>query len=186
MRTGLLATTAALLALATGCADESVPASDPGHRPSPTGSTSPAATTSPAPADIGRAFRAFARGGDPPPMADEVQLYLGNAFSGVVTEADDRKAWATCTETGSYAARSCPLSPLVVLRQHDAVEYTAKPRGLCLPIFGPLPPDLRELSRTVVVPALTSIDACAQNFAIQLLTDEDGRLVAVSTLLGEP
>ncbi|WP_459975354.1 hypothetical protein [Nocardioides pyridinolyticus] len=184
MRTRLLAI-AALLALAPGCADEPVPMSDPGHRPSPTGS----ATTSPAPeppADIGPAFRAFARGGEPPPMAEEVQLYLGNAFTGVVTADDDRDAWATCTEIGSYAGRSCPLSPLTVLRQHDAVTYTAKPRGSCMPTYGPLPPDLRELDRTVVVPPLTSVDACAQRFAVQLLTDDGGRLVAVSTLLGEP
>ena len=55
-----------------------------------------------------------------------------------------------------------------------------------MPTYGPVPPDLRELDRVVISPANGSIEMCAQNFAIQLFTNEDGDLVAVSTLLGEP
>jgi hypothetical protein len=198
-----LATLVTLLMLVTGCGDESVPTTDPGHSPAaemptatasetptetPTETPSASAAASPSPADLGRAFRAFARGGRLPPVADQVDLYLGNAFTGVVTrqQARDRAAWATCTETGSYATASCPLSPLTVLDQHAAVSYAAAPRGLCLATFGPVPPDLRKLDRTVIVPRRGSVDTCAKNFAVQLFADDGGRLVAVSTLLGEP
>lgn len=189
MRTRLLATTAVLLGIAAGCGDEGVSTSDPGH-PTEAPTSAPTATpssTTPA-ADIGRAFRAFAKGGPLPPLADQVDLYLGNAFTGVVSrrQARDRDAWATCTELGSYAAATCPLSPLTPLQRHAAVAYAARPQGLCLARFGPVPPDLRELTRTTVVPREGSIDTCAKNFAIQLFADGDGRLVAVSTLLGEP
>jgi hypothetical protein len=66
------------------------------------------------------------------------------------------------------------------------VAYAAKPTGDCLASYGPLPPDLRELERTTIVPATGSIKTCLRNFAVQLLTDDEGRLVAVSTLLAEP
>jgi hypothetical protein len=138
---------------------------------------------------VAEAFRDFALGRGPlPPMGSEVDLYLGNAFTGFVTEqtADHAAAWATCTETGSYAARSCPISPLDVLLQHRAVEYVDAPDGLCMPTYGPLPPDLRALERTVIVPAKGSVSSCIQNFAVQVLSDQQGELVAVSVLLGEP
>lgn len=190
VRTRLLAV-AALLALATGCGGDPVATTDPGHPlPSETGPTPTGPTQTGTPAqtrDIGPAFRAFARGGPLPPLADEVQLYLGNALTGVVTERDarDRRAWATCTELGSYAAYTCPLSPLDPLRRHADVAYSDRPQGLCMPTYGPVPPDLRRLDRVVIGPAKGSTERCAQNFAIQLFTDDDGDLVAVSTLLGE-
>jgi hypothetical protein len=203
VRTRLLASTITVLLASTlgGCGDDTHLTSDPGSMPSSsapsttssatpsttpsTTPTTPRATPSEArPADIGRAFRAFARGGDLPPIAEQVDLYLGNAFTGVLTarQAQDRKAWATCTELGSYASGTCPISPLDVLRQHPAV-VAAKPAGRCLATYGPLPPDLRKLDRTVLVPRHGT---CAMNFAVQLLTDDDGQLVAVSTILGEP
>ena len=184
MRTRLLAL-AALQALATGCGDDPVPTTDPRHSPQPAPTVE---TSTPPTSEIGRAFRAFARGSDLPEVAGEVQLYLGNALTGVLTrrQAADRRAWATCTEIGSYAGATCPLSPLTALRQHAAVAYTDKPTELCLATYGPLPPDLRKLTRTTIVPRKGSIDTCAKNFAIQLFTDDDGDLVAVSTLLGEP
>jgi hypothetical protein len=218
VRTRLLASTVAVLLASTlaGCGEETRLTRDPGSVPSSrarstmsgttpgttpstpaqasvatpaTTSSTPSVTPSEArPADIGRAFRAFARGGDLPTIGDRVDLYLGNAFTGVVStrQAEDRRAWATCTETGSYAGATCPLSPLDVLRKHARVAYAAKPRGECLASYGPLPPDLRRLERTTIVPAAGSIGTCLENFAVQLLTDDEGRLVAVSTLLGEP
>jgi hypothetical protein len=193
VRTRLLAIAVVLLALATGCGDESVPASDAGHgtpAPSPSHPATPDATASRSTqsADLARAYRAFARGGPLPSVAEEVQLYLGNALTGVVTRAQarTRSRWATCTEVGSYAGATCPLSPLTALRRSSAVLYTDRPQGLCLATYGPVPPNLRELTRTTIVPRRGSIDTCAKNFAIQLFTDDDDRLVAVSTLLGEP
>jgi hypothetical protein len=177
---------AAVLALATGCGSQDVPTARPTASPAAT-PTATASSSTP-PADLGRAFRHFARGGPLPPLADQVDLYLGNASTGVLTrqQARRRTAWATCTELGSYAAATCPLSPLTPLRRQAAVSYAAKPQGLCLATYGPVPPDLRELTSTVVVPRPGSIDTCAKNFAVQLFADDDGRLVAVSTLLGEP
>ena len=169
MRTRLLVILLALVV--TACGDDG----DPPAR-APTHST----TT-----DIGQTFRAFAAGGDPPPIAKQVDLYLGNAFTGVVTSTrvTDRKAWATCTEIGTYAGTSCPISPLTVLRRHPAVDAVTRPTRPCLATYGPLPPHLRGLDRTVLVPKHAT---CATTFAIQLVTDDHGRLVAVSTLLGEP
>lgn len=186
MRTRALATTALLLTVVTGCGDDgAAPAVEPSEPAASSEAPSPSVTR--AQAAIGHAFRAFARGGPLPRLADDVDLYLGNAFTGVVTRprARDRRAWATCTELGAYAARTCPLSPLVVLRQHARVSYADRPQGLCMPTYSPVPPDLRKLERVVIVPAEGSIEMCAQNFAIQLFTDR-GELVAVSTLIGEP
>jgi hypothetical protein len=139
--------------------------------------------------DLAHQFAAFARDdGDLPPIGDEVDLYLGNAFTGFVTpdSATDRRAWETCTELGSYAGYVCPFSPLQVLKRHPEVDYVDAPRGLCMPTYGPLPPDLRKADRVTIVPTEGSIDMCAQNFAVQLFSDDDGELIAVSLLLGEP
>lgn len=137
---------------------------------------------------IGAAFRDFARGGELPPMADQVDLYLGNAFTGFVTRqsAQDRPAWATCTELGHYAGISCPLSPLDVVKQHPPVEYLDAAKDRCLKTYGPIPPELRTLGRVVIVPAEGSVDSCIDDFAVQLFANDDGELVAVSLLLGEP
>lgn len=189
VRTRLLATTALLLAVASGCGDESVPTTDPGHAPptSPSPSESSESSESSEPTDVGAAFVAFARGGPLPPVADELELYLGNALTGVLAarQAGDRRAWATCTELGTYAGATCPLSPLTLLRGREPVDQVAEPRTDCLATYGPLPPDLRGLDRTVLVPPHDAIDDCAESFAIQLVTDDQGELVAVSTLLGE-
>ena len=99
---------------------------------------------------IGTAFRDFARGGELPPIADEVDLYLGNAFTGFVTasSAKNQKFWATCTELGEYAGRSCPLSPLEVLAEHSEIDYVDQPSSSCLQQYGRLPSDLRTLDRS--------------------------------------
>lgn len=135
------------------------------------------------------ALRAFARGGgDLPPLAAQVDLYLGNAFTGFVTRsrAGAARAWATCTEVGDYAGRACPLSPLDVLADHRQVAYVETPDSTCLQTYGPVPPDLRKLAHVTIVPAPGSVDSCIDDFAVQLFSDEDGALVAVSLLMGEP
>jgi hypothetical protein len=180
----------ALIAIAalTGCGADT--ASDAAGGPTTPLPTSPASSDTPpttAPAEPGSAqlLRRLARGtGTPPPMAAQVDLYLGNAFTGLVTRrsAADPDAWATCTEVGSYAGRACPLSPLDVLERH-AVREEDGPPDACLSTYGPLPPDVRALTRTSLVPARRG--SCADDFAVQLFTDGSGRLVAVSLLLGE-
>jgi hypothetical protein len=100
--------------------------------------------------------------------------------------ATDPKAWETCTEVGGYAGATCPLSPLDVLKDHRQVEYVDTPQGICMPTYGPLPPDLRKADRVTIVPTEGSIDSCMQNFAVRLITNDAGELIAVSLLRGEP
>ena len=193
----------------TGCGsdDGSTIAEDPSSTPTASTSTSETPTpdpeasadpnvTSSAPAEPwlaseeqARALRGFARAGSPlPPLGDQVDLYLGNAFTGFVTRAwsQDPQAWATCTEVGDYAGRACPLSPLDALTEHRAVAYVEEPDSTCLQRYGPVPPDLRRLSHVAIVPAPGSVDSCIDDFAVQVFTNPDGELVAVSLLMGEP
>ncbi|MBI2245885.1 MAG: hypothetical protein HYU55_18720 [Nocardioides sp.] len=208
----LLAAAAALAlsgTLLTGCgSDGSTTAEDPTAATSSLAST-PAAPESSSPAAppvstagqsdpsgsavpgqaTATAFRTFARQGTGrPPVADQVDLYLGNAFTGFATRAraSDPEAWGTCTELGEYAGRACPLSPLDVLAEHRAVAYVETPDSTCLQTYGPVPPDLRKLDRVSIVPAPGSVDSCIDDFAVQLFTTPDGELAAVSLLMGEP
>jgi len=113
------------------------------------------------PGDAAMAFRALSRAGTGlPPVADQVDLYLGNAFTGFVTRARsaDPEAWRTCTEMGEYAGRACPLSPVDVLTEHRAVAYVETSDSSCPQTYGP----------------------------VQLFMNADGDLAAVSLLMGEP
>jgi hypothetical protein len=187
----LLATAAALALAAvtplSGCGSGTTTVDDPTPATSPTSRSSTPA--GPAGGDQAMALRAFARGGTGlPAVADQVELYLGNAFTGFATraQAEDPTAWATCTEVGEYAGRACPLSALDVLAGHRAVAYVETPHRTCLQTYGPVPPDLRTLTRAAIVPAPGSVDSCIDDFAVQLFSNADGELVAVSLLLGEP
>ena len=180
----------------TPSATPSSPSPSPSEPSSEPSSEPPPSTTSSAPAEpavpgeeAATGFRAFARGdAGLPPLADQVDLYLGNAFTGFVTQkrAGDAKAWATCTEVGDYAGRACPLSPLDVLAEHRRVAYVESPDSTCLKTYGPVPPDLRKLVHVAIVPAPGSVDSCIDDFAVQLFSNADGELVAVSLLMGEP
>lgn len=180
----------------TPSATPSTPGPSPSESPSEPSSEPPPSTTSSSPAEpsvpgqeAATALRAFAvDGGDLPPVAGQVDLYLGNAFTGFVTRkrAGDAKAWATCTEVGDYAGRACPLSPLDVLAEHHRVAYVGSPDSTCLKTYGPVPPDLRKLPHVAIVPAPGSVDSCIDDFAVQLFSNADGELVAVSLLMGEP
>ncbi|WP_243059547.1 hypothetical protein [Nocardioides sp. SR21] len=181
-----LALSAALL---TGCGGETAPEAseptesatpaEPEHEPEPEPEPEPTP-------DVGTSFVDFVRGGPVPPMERQVALYLGNALTGVVTPglAADLPAWATCTEVGEYAGRSCPISPVRVLKQHRKLDYTEAVESDCLQTYGPIPKPLRTLDRVVVVPAKRSVGGCADDFAVQLFANDEGQLVAVSTLLG--
>ncbi len=173
---------------ATSVPTTSAPATSEEPVKPPASSAGPSAPAVPAQAGA-MAVRGFARGdGELPPLADQVDLYLGNAFTGFVThaQAQDARAWATCTEVGDYAGRACPISPLDVLAKHRRVAYVEAPDSTCLQTYGPVPPDLRRLAHVAIVPAPGSVDSCIDDFAVQLFSNADGELVAVSLLLGEP
>lgn len=183
-----LATATATLLLA-GCGSKEEPTSEPTEAAEHESSEPAEHETEPeSTPEIGAAFVEFARGGDVPPMRDQVALFLGNALTGVVTPglAADLPVWATCTEVGEYAGRSCPISPVRVLKQNGKVAYAEAAESDCLQTYGPIPKPLRELDRVVVVPAKGSVDSCVDDFAVQLFANDEGQLVAVSTLLGGP
>ena len=135
--------------------------------------------------DLAHQFDAFARGhGDLPPIGDEVDLYVGNAFTGFVTKdsATDRKAWATCTEIGTYAGRDCPFSPLEVLRDRGgSVAVVDNPDTTCLATFLHAEPRIGSDS-VAIVPTRTP-PGCVGQFAVQLFVNDDGELIAVDLLL---
>ena len=192
--------------LLAGCGSDGATS---GQDPTPVPATSPA-TSAPAPSEqsaeppsssagpsgpavpgqaAAMAVRAFAHGGgELPPLAAQVDLYLGNAFTGFVTRAQgrDAQAWGTCTEVGDYAGRVCPISPLDVLAKYRRVAYVETPDSTCLQSYGPVPPDLRRLTHVAIVPAPGTVDSCIDDFAVQVFTDDSGDLAAVSLLLGEP
>lgn len=137
--------------------------------------------------DLAHQLVDFAEGnGDLPSIGDEVDLYVGGAFTGLVTQdsATDRQAWETCTETGTYAGRDCPFSPLEVLRHEgQAVELTADriPRR-CLPSFDDPSDGIDAADSITIVPANTGYGMCL-GFAVELYVNDDNQLVAVDLLL---
>lgn len=188
----ILTVVALVAVLGSGCGgggdEPTTTEGTPSESASSSASESPEPEPEPRPTGIGPAFLDFARAGDVPPMGQQVGLYLGNALTGVVTPglAADLPAWATCTELGDYAERACPISPVRVLKQHRKVDYTHAASSDCLKTYGPIPKPLRKLDRVVVVPAKGTVDGCVDDFAVQLFTNEEDQLVAVSTLLGGP
>jgi hypothetical protein len=136
--------------------------------------------------DLALQFHAFAFGsGDLPPIGDEVDLYVGGAFTGFVTKdtATDRKAWETCTEIGTYAGRDCPFSPLEVLRDRgESVAVVDDPDWKCLAKFDDNLPGIASADATVIVPTRTP-SGCAGQFAVKLYVNDDGELIAVDLFL---
>jgi hypothetical protein len=139
--------------------------------------------------DLAHQLVDFAQGnGDLPSIGNEVDLYVGGAFTGLVTQdsTTDRQAWETCTETGTYAGRDCPFSPLEVLRHEgQAVELTPDriPRR-CLPSFDDPSDGIDAADSITIVPANTGYGMCL-GFAVQLYVNADNELIAVDLLLPE-
>ena len=137
------------------------------------------------PDGIGAAFLAFARGqSEIPPVADDVRLYLGNEYEKTISAADARDpgSWKVCA---LYAERSCPFSALATLRNFEAEPAVEDllPRG-CL-TWGTEP--VTDSGGTqVVVLSVPEPPMCAENFAVQIWSDDDGHITAVNLLLGSP
>lgn len=136
-----------------------------------------------------RRLESFARGGDDlPSMADEVDLYVGGAFTGFVTRdsATDRQAWQTCTEIGTYAGRDCPFSPLDVLRDRGgATVVVDDPPWTCLARYDDTLPGVASADSAAIVPTRAP-SGCAGTFAVQVFVNADGELIAVDLLLPRP
>lgn len=140
-------------------------------------------------ADVARLFTVFAGGDDlAPPFAAEVELLIGNEPVDRITrdQALAREGFAVCTTDGGYAERSCPLSALAALREHDAgVTYSTR-IDWCVDLEAPPPAWARDPEQSVVIgPDPTSVSACLQVFNVQLRA-QNGLITAVNLLLGSP
>ena len=136
----------------------------------------------------GRAFVAFARGGDPDEhlLANTVDLYLGGTLLHSIPpqRAVHRLSYGwLCPNYGYYSARTCPFSAVRAIATFPGpMAVTGEPPGT--PCGGGRFLHGR-FERTVT---LTPDEgrSCVDYFAVELALDEDGRLEAVNLVWSEP
>lgn len=139
----------------------------------------------PDPDGIGARFLAFARGQiDSLPVDTPVRLYLGNKYQKTISaaRANDPGALDLCT---SYAARSCPMSALTTLREfaHQPAVTGSLP-STCLDTLANKPTDTGG-NHTVVL-GMPEPATCADDFAVQIWSNDVGQITAVNLLFGSP
>lgn len=145
--------------------------------------------------DIGRRLIGFADtdGSGPPPLADEVDLFVGNGPVGTFTRAElaDPDAWRGCPAGATtYAEGRCPTKLLGGL-QNDAVNDTTtevSTRTAPLPCGGglvapALPDRLTALTSIFLQPEQVS---CVSGYRLQLVLDEQDRIAAVNMMWESP
>lgn len=140
------------------------------------------------PRRIANSLREFARGGAPPRFAEKVDLYLGHVRTASLTaaQARDRASWKQ-RQRGDEPG---PFSALDILSRYGGqIDYRPAPDDRC---FGDRPPlsrtltdaeaDGRAVTLTSVLidPPLGSTVNCREAFAVEVWTDEDDRIMAVS------
>lgn len=135
-----------------------------------------------------RSLQRFARGaGDRAPVAEEVDLYLGNVFQKLITraEAADPASWELCAD---YHEHPCPMSALTVLRDADGVTARPIPSEGCGGFLADLPTALRPTTPDVLerTAALESPEPprCFDHWAVQLWNISPDR-TAVNLILGD-
>ena len=137
---------------------------------------------------MARLFLEFARGEvDAVPADNPIDLYIGGRFAKAIRSAEQnqREAWQACPAAGSYAAHVCPVSALTQLgRWPGRVAITsAVPSHPCAN-----PSDLPESVssyRSVTLTPDADLD-CVSYFAVQLVVDDVGQIVAVNVVWAEP
>jgi hypothetical protein len=138
--------------------------------------------------ETARTFAVFAGGDDvAPPLADEVDLYLGNQLQKTITAGQGlrRDSWQVCTE---YAGLSCPFSALSSLADAGRLKYTTMPGAFCLTSLAELPAELTtpEAQRSSVVVRPRQVATCGDNVSVQLWLDDEQRIFAVNLLVASP
>lgn len=139
---------------------------------------------------ISELFLDFARSSDPehpgPPADTSIDLYVGGELQKVIpaSRINDRQEWRTCPE-GGYAARSCPISPLLPFANYPGpIEVTSQPPAhVCVPEWRL--PERLYVYRSVTLTPDESRD-CTSYFAIQLFVNDVGQIVAANLVLSDP
>lgn len=184
----------AALLLVNGCTSEPATVAEPTRSPARTPSTAaPSTTTPPSPADpvldrAGRAFVAFARGGelDPRLAGHDVDLYLGGRFvhSIPARRAVHRTSYdRICPGSRGYAGYVCPFSMVRPLARHPGpIGVTSDP---------PAHPCMHARTfagtREHTVTLTPAGDLyCTTYFAVELAVDDEGSLLAVNLVMAEP
>lgn len=131
----------------------------------------------------------FAKGGQLPPVADTLDLYVGAVRQKRLAgdAAGDPEKWRTSCE---LSTTSCIVSVLdYAASGHVAVtEPFLRDDGACYVVRGTLPgeltaPDAQSRSASFGDPEPRT---CAENWEAQLWLDKEGQIFAVNLLLGNP
>lgn len=212
MRTALTALLLGAVLLVSGCsAEDDVVASEPtdvasestaaSSEPEPdpdpeseseSESVEPEPEVEPASADLQRvatAFVRFAQGKNPAPPADTpITLLLGGGQTKVLPGdvQTTLRAWGSCPAGGYYACRTCPLNPVRAIAEHVgplAFLATTPPHSCAHP--RPVTPADLGATLSVTITPDESLD-CTSFWAVELLVNDVGQVVAVNTVWAEP
>jgi hypothetical protein len=156
--------------------------------PSAEPTSAPLALTQPDLVRAGEAFLDFARGGAPDQhlLRHPVDLYLGGRLVHTIPgwRAVHRNSYGyLCPTSRSYAAYTCPFSPVrALLRHRGPITVTTRASE------HPCVHDRTFAgwrSHTVTL-APTGTTSCLDYFVVELAVSDDGRLEAVNLLAAEP
>lgn len=140
----------------------------------------------PDPDSVGARFLAYARGeANVAPTADGVRLYLGNKYQRTITAeaARDPESWEMCATP--YAERGCGMSAVTTLRDFpDRPAVTDFVPVLCLETLTDT--ITSDLGSGMVVFGPAEPRSCAEDFAVQIWSNDDGVITAVNLLFGSP
>lgn len=132
---------------------------------------------------VARLFVAFAQGEtDGLPVDTPVVLYLGNSEQRTIPDgkSDRRSQWRLCDE---YAQHACPMSALdVVASTPGEVLIGDSVTSTCLETLAE--PAGKTGGSHQVVLSPPEPKTCADDYAVQIWTNDVGQIVAVNLLLG--
>lgn len=138
----------------------------------------------PPPADadsVAESFVRFARGGPAPAWADEVTLYVGDVTMGPLVTPGDRRSWGFClTPEGTPTGRSCLSGNVLDLVADNPVTVThGFADDACLFHSSDSLNDFK-------IPAATLLAPGDCGFAVEIWTDDAGRISGVDYLYPRP
>jgi hypothetical protein len=126
-------------------------------------------------------------------VADEIDLYLANELNTRISaeEAQDPSSWALSTPCLDTGTADCPDTSVLTYAAHGPVAYfepQLNEDDECHVTDGQLPDELTDVEAWSRSTAFGDAEprSCAENWEAQLWLDEDGQIVAVNLLLGDP